>query len=166
MTRSIAELRRAAIDAGFEGDPLTEEILAALAEREHSPGPVPGRSPKGLIIACILACAAIIGLVAVWTNSALKARDTEVSRLKEANATLVAQKDQEIARLKELNAGQITAAAERLQSALAAAESVSKTSASAADSNQSAVNLYMTKFQDMLDELKRLHGTPPAPQPK
>jgi len=146
-TRTPSELRKAATDAGWESDPLASEILAAM-DQLASEASASRKGPPTWAWAAVG-----VAILASATAGFQTVRLTETRAERQGYA---AAKEAEISNLKASNLAQIEAITGKLNALITAAESVSKTSASAADSNQAAVGLYMNQFQALLDEAKRL----------
>lgn len=153
--RPATELREAALNAGWGDDPLASEILHALASSEQLPAPpappTSASSYKTLaIVATVVAIGAIAGLVAQQVN---------LGREREAHRD-------ELARMKSESDAHLTELTKRMTSAIATAEAAAQANASAADSNKAAVDIYMTKFQELLEETNKLKTSAQTSKPK
>lgn len=146
-TRTPSELRKAATDAGWESDALASEILSTMDRLASEVSAVRKGPPPWAWVA--------VG-VAVLASAATVFQTVRLTEARAERQGYAAAKEAEISNLKAANLAQIEAVAGKLNALVSAAESVSKTSATAADSNHAAVNLYMTQFQALLEEAKKL----------
>ncbi len=147
-TRTPSELRKAATDAGWESDPLAAEVLAKLDELDHTNAVA--LSKPSVPVWAWLAVIVAVGAGAGAIFQSIRLTETRAERQGYAAA-----KEAEIANLKAANVAQLEAVTGKLNSLVTAAEAVSKASATAADSNQAAVGLYMGKFQELLEDYKK-----------
>lgn len=154
MKRTVPELKQAAIDAGFSNDPVTEEMITALeelnAKLQQAGEGAPSKAkhePWWRTALCVGTGVTGIafGLIIMAVNHNKTAAMTKT----------VDEQAKEISHLRELNATQMAEIANRLQSALKTADSVSQNSANAADLSQKSVHFYMTEFQTLLEQMQK-----------
>jgi hypothetical protein len=187
MTRTISELHQAATNAGWTGDPLAEEILAALLAAEGADKSIAplaeekkrlelelkrvtqeftelraSHSTEGpnkrFVIFLTIAVAISCVTTGGWVFSTLNKKAMLAERERD-----VASRDAEIIHLKETNTAQLAQAAHSIEVAASHVQTVAKSTESAADANEMAVKIYLNQFQKLLENFQKVRDADSPP---
>jgi len=167
MKRTTEELRAAAVDAGWGSDPLANEILDALTELERAdtsrptaptpPAPITEPPKRNAWPFWTAIAVATLSLSAATYYRALAVSTAEqLITVRSTSTEALDKKDRELSELRQKNYESLAATSIKLQEAINAAAQAATKNATAADSNQAAVTLYMDQFQSLLEEAKKL----------
>lgn len=121
MNRSVSELAKAAKDSGFEGDPLTEEIVAKMTELEKAAsGASFWRAWTISAGALALAMGLAVVVVATQHRADIAIKDAQISELKSAQTVLQSEKDSNSKKANDQLASELKGAADQLRAGLSA----------------------------------------------
>jgi hypothetical protein len=167
MSRSAAELKQAAIDAGWGSDPLALEILEKLTDNPAPPlTALPAskaKAPGWIAIVAFFTGACAAALVTGHLERQKGQRELDALRSEQRNA--LAQKDQELAWLKQSHSQELKTITANLEQTLRSADAVAKSSGTAASMSNDLVKLLFAELQRAQQQAQRT-TSPTEPDPK